>query len=329
MTSSLEFATREYLEVAEAFQNLRPNHIVARSQEVADQLLKVRDEYCVAQIRKNGDQVAMFAYIPAHSELAKKIRHRVVHGAGWWASRDHPGSGALLIQRTLAHLESKFLAVGLTEDALGVYRQLGWSLGKLRNFHLCDHLSGDSQWSCNPGKRSSRPSNSELAIGFAPWTSDSKNSLAHQRIFDRYLLRSKQFFEQRFINHPQLDYTVEECSVEGNVVCLMAYRLIPTEYGTILRLIDLLIEPRLNSSELFLILDKLKYRTCASVVDYKMFGEDLAVVEGAMKGPTCSFALPQLVSPVVWQDVTLQFVCTDERLKGYISRADGDQDRAN
>lgn len=329
MKASLEFTTREFREVAEAFRKLRCDHVVARSKDVADQLLKVENRYCVAQMKKNDELIAMFAYTPVMSNIANKFGNRVIYGAGWWASRKFPGSGAALIQRTLAHLEAKFLAVGLTDEALGLYRTMGWSLESLRNLHLCNNLPSDSPWSCMSEGDSRGSTDATLEIRFASWESAVNKPDAYQQIFDRYVLRDEHFYEERFINHPQLNYFVEECSIEGEVVCLMAYRLISTEHGVILRLIDLLIDRRLDSAELSLILERLKLRVQASVLEYRMFGQDLAVVEGAMRGPTCSFPIPQLVSPVVWEDSTLEFVCTDERLMGHVTRADGDQDRAN
>jgi hypothetical protein len=313
-------------DVRDLFNFYSENHVLGRDQNLARWMFQLETGFSVAELRKDDSLVAMFAYIRSDGRFRDSRSDLTIFGAGWAASADAPGSGAILLKQVLKSLDADFIAVGLSDASKAIYSQMKMEMGKLRNFHFFDSVQSAREWGCWHQQTSTAHGPSghifeEVAEQLG------RDSTVLDSVISRYPSRSIDYLRQRFLSHPEFGYKTQMITNDGNPICIAAFRLVDTPKGNILRLVDLLIWPGVEAAQLNLVFEELLRRSMAAVLDYRLSGQDVQLLSKVLFPDDCEAIIPHLVSPIKWENTTLDFVCT--RQFEHLSRADGDQDRPN
>lgn len=304
-----------------AFNTWQPSHILSRHNELIDWMFLRKNGYTVATISKDDRLIAFFAYVLPNIQDQNQLA--LINGAGWWASNDAPGAGMAVLRFALGNLPGEFVALGLSETSKALYRREKFQLSRLRNYHLVASNTADA-WGCS-NIRTYPCAGALVSANEVLNSSASRQQL--RALWTKYPSRSAEFMSWRYETHPVLDYQQQVHFFEGRMTFWATYRVIQTDRGAILRLIDLLIWPDTSSSNVANGLSLLLFQSGCTAIDYRYSGFDSGLLREIFCEEGCPAELPHRVSPIDWRSTIVDTVSSSPI--AHLTRGDGDQDRPN
>lgn len=320
----------------------KPNHILAHNA----QLMKWQHfdsknghyNFITAKHKSSGEIHGILGFIPT-CQFDAEISDQDLWLAIWKARSDvgAPGLGLYLYYQ-LCHLKKprSVSTLGLREDALLLYQNLGFQTGVLpryyqvhsqkKKFQLIDGFDG-RHYSAEP-KRTSQIQLNKISQSEFERVSPQLNSFVEESLPQK----TGRYFIQRYFLHPVYRYEVFGIYENAQLQGVMILRVDSYESACAIRWVDYFGDQKILGKIGSLIQDLLSaYK--AEYIDFYQFGlspQNLLNSGFLEQDSSSKVVIPNYFKPFVRKNVSLNYAFkTESRLPFRMFKGDCDQDRPN
>lgn len=302
----------------------RRGHIFTYNREIFD--FQHRNEessfYNFLVATSDGKIAGVFGYIPVN-HYDKEIDSQSVWGAIWKVTEDAPVGLGLRMLKMIIRKYTTYGAIGLSQDAVRMYKALGYTNGVVNQYYIINPCAGPYKIAKTQIPPLHERSNEKSFFRYV-------NSLEGvEDIEGCYApVKSVRYFVNRYEKHPIYKYKFLVIDKQ----LLVVYRVMEVNEAKCLRIVDILGDmasiPSLYGSLLQLLADE-----NAEYIDCLNFGLDPSVFGkhgfARLNPESCNTVIPNYFEPFEQRNVVL-YCGHNSKEKNYtFFKGDADQDRPN
>jgi len=307
-------------------------HVLSTSLALMDWQYGTEDGYNFILAWDNDNLVGILGYIPTWRYHVELSASNIIWLAMWKVRDEYQSS--MLGLKLLRVLENTYPNVAVAVNGVNLrtarlYETLGYHVQRLSHYYLAN-TEASQNLLYNPNNLPLGTAAFGKAIIKRMYSSDLKDL----RFFieTKSWLKSPEYFDKRFIQHPFYNYYLYGIFLEREPLALIATRIAEHNGSRVLRVVDFVGDPN-ALGECGSAFQCLMSEHKAEYMDFWQFGIPSKILERAglqLVDPDGEFICPNYFEPFLRENG--QIICCFNKkiaLPFIICRADGDQDRPN
>lgn len=316
----------------------KKEHILSQDLELLDwqHLSSDRYNFVIAEHGESKEIHAILGFIPL-DQFDSNLQNNELWLAIWKVRDDIKvlGLGMSLLNFLARELKPNLIcSVGLTEDAVNLYKRLGYKQGFLEHYYVANSQKTDFKLLSKDESHEESTSINEAEKLQYSLINSSEQFSENEITEDLFKLRpqkSYKYIVNRYLNHPKFDYSICLVYDSEKVVAGFVYRLDSANESRALRIVDYFgSESALGKCRLTI--QELLVKYDAEYIDFYVLNFDKTSLSecGFISRRETDSIVPSYFSPYAHKNVELEYAFkSSEDIDIRIFKGDSDQDRPN